>query len=357
MKHAPFSGLDSHTRRTPSFSGNTLHRGAQTLGSLHRHDRDHLGRGKGLLSRQKQDSAEEIKKKALGKGEVYYPSKYTKPTYSTPHYHHHHHHVHTSSSVRPYYYQNVYYPYYNFYWYNYDYYSPFFSNYYRYYLTHGFPYVYYHGPLVLFSGRTFTLNDHVGSLSHLTPKLKQCSHGPEYYFTVRVHGKVFRVFLGDVNDYFNVQCLYMMNAVISVGEIDYAQKVFEIFNKPAKTIHAHGKSIEINPFKNSKFTPSNVQIEDLSHNMKEISFDLEGHSLPTKSIVFYHQDNIAHLDYEDIFRDISQEVSSGNVLFVIDQFQKHSVKVFRHYLVKYRRFTPRVLHRIRYKNYYVFPRH
>jgi len=305
---------------------------------------------------RKQDEIDELRKKQ--KGEQYYPAKgksqyanQYKPTKT------YHHHTHTTSYVRPFFYQNVYYPYYSFYWYNYDYYSPLYSHYFHYYFTNGFPYIYYHGPLVLFSGRRFVLSDYASNLSHVSHKLKQCSQGPEYYFTVRVHGKTFRVFLGDVNDYFNVQCLYMMNAVISVGDIDYADKVYNIFDKPSKTIHAHGKTIEINPLKGSKYVPRNVHIEGISHKMKEISFELEKHTLPRKKIVFYHQKRLEGLDYEDIFRDLSQEVPSGNVLFVIDQFQKQSVNVFKYYLIKYRHFTPARLYRIRYKNYYVFPRY
>jgi len=91
--------------------------------------------------------------------------------------------------------------------------------------------------------------------------------------------------------------------------------------------------------------------------MKELSFDLKDHSLPTKKIVFYHQNKVTGADYEDIFREIGPDVPSGNVLFVIDQFQNQSSQVFKQYLVKYRHYTPHHLHRMRYKNYYVFPRH
>jgi len=215
----------------------------------------------------------------------------------------------------------------------------------------------YYGPLVFFSGQQYYLNSQTyPSLSNVSLKLKQCTQGPKYSFTVRVRAKVFRVFLGDVNDFFNVQCLYMMNAVISVGKIDYAEKVLEIFRNPSKTIEAQGKSIHINPFKNSKYVPENVNLEEISRNMKEVTFDLKDHTLPTKNIVFYHKNNVEGSDYEDIFREIGSEVDSGNVLFVIDQFQKQSIQVFRHFLVTYRHYTPHLLHRFRYKNYNVFPR-
>jgi hypothetical protein len=301
-----------------------------------------------------------MKKKELQKqkGQMYYSPKLKgsqfKPVKTYPS---SHQHYYTTSYVRPYYYQNVYYPFYSFYWWNYNLFSPYFSPYFSYYLSHGFPYYYYDGPLVLFSGQRFVLSDNVYNLSSISPKLRQCSKGPEYYFSVRVSGKVYRIFLGDVNDYFNVQCLYMMNAVISVGDVDYAEKVYEIFNNPSKTINANGKSITINPFRKAKYVPSNVKIDDISSNMKEMTFKLKNFSLPSKKVVFYHKDNVGKNDYEDIFRELSHEVPSGNVLFIIDQFQKQSVNVFRHYLVRYRRFTPSRLVRLRYKNYYIFPRH
>jgi len=305
---------------------------------------------------------QEDEKQKRNKDKQYYNPKLKKPYYTPSkfpnnHHHHHHNHHHNSNSYRPYYYQNRYYPYYTFYWYNYDFYRPFFGPYYHYYLTHGFPFVNYYGPLIFFSGQQHYLNSQTySSLNNVSLKLKQCSNGPEYYFTVRVRGKVFRVFLGDVNDFFNVQCLYMMNAVISIGKMNYAKKVLEIFRNPSKTIEAQGKSIHINPFKNSKHIPENVNLVEISNNMKEISFDLKDHSLPTKNIVFYHKNHVDGFDYEDIFREIGSEADAGNVLFVIDQFQKQSVQVFRHFLVTYRRYTPQLLHRIRYKNYYVFPR-
>jgi len=264
-----------------------------------------------------------------------------------------------SQYVRPYYHQNMYYPFSTFYWYNYDIYSPYFNSYYHYYLTHGFPRVNYYGPLVLFSGRRFWLspNFHTSALNQLSLKLRQCQNGPEYYFTVRVRGKIFRVFLGDVNDYFNVQCLYMMNAVISIGDVDYAQRVYEIFHKPSKTLSIHGKTIQINPFENAKYVPGNVHMEQISHHMKEVSFDVQNLSLPTKKIIFYHRKHLGvGFNYEDIFREIGPEVPSGNVLFVIDQFQRQSVQAFGHYLTRFRHYTPHRLYRIRYKNYYVFPR-
>ena len=256
--------------------------------------------------------------------------------------------------VTPYYHNHVHYPFYAYYMYNYDYYKTLYPGYFNHYLSHSFPYLHYHGPLILMSGRSIFLNSSNNSPSSFSNQLRKCQNGPIYNFTVRVNGKKYRVFLGDVNDLFNVQCLYMMTAIISVGKEDHSQKISQIFNNPSKSMNMNGKEIVLNPFKGAEYVPTNIQLQNVNPNFKIMTFDLEKSSLPSKRIIFYHSDNFQ--ENEDIFRDLSTEAPSGNVLFIVDQLQRKSVEVFQNLLVKYKNYTPLRLRTFRYKNVHIFPR-
>ena len=238
--------------------------------------------------------------------------------------------------------------------YHYNNYKTNFPNYYNYYMSHSVPRVHYYGPLILRSGDKISLNSFNNNPNSISLKLNQCQNGPKYYFTVRVNGKIFRTFLGDVNDFFNVQCLYMMNAIVSIGSDDHAEKIYEIFNNPSKSVNMSGKQIELNPFKGSEYVPENVKLNEVSENVKIMTFDLQDSSLPSKSIVFYQFSDLS--DNEDLFRDLSREAPSGNVLFIVDQLQRKSVNIFRHFLVKYKHYSSNRINRFRYKNVYLFPR-
>ena len=252
-----------------------------------------------------------------------------------------------------------YYPYYHYYWYYCDDYRTQYSQYFNYY-SHNHPTIqsFNFGPLVLGSGQILNLHNSSHNFNYIkaSNSLRECKNGPKYYFTVKVNNKVFRVFLGDVNDFFNIQCLYMMSSVISIGQINHAQKLVNIYDNPNKRITYKNDRLSFNPFESSELIPSEPFTKTVSKNVEILSFSLENSSLPRKSLVFYHKRDLMMTRSEEIFRELSHYSNSGNVLFIVDHLQRSSVQVFRHFLVKYRRFSPRSIHRIRYKRFKLFPR-
>jgi len=186
--------------------------------------------------------------------------------------------------------------------------------------------------------------------------LRECRHGPKYYFTVKVNQKVFRVFMGDVNDFFNIQCLYMMSAVISVGADDHAERLVGIYDNPMRRVTFGHKRFTVNPFENSQLTPIDPNIQQVSRHVKILSFDIQGSSLPSKKIVFYNRRDLMLSNSEDIFRELSHFSESGNVLYIVDHLQKPSVTIFKHFLTRYRGFSPFRLNRMTYKRFHLFPK-
>ena len=247
---------------------------------------------------------------------------------------------------------NVDYPLYSFYIYHYNYFKKDLPPYYEYYITNSLPHVHSYGPLILNSGRKIRLNSFRKNLNLILFKLKKCQNGPEHYFTVRVRGKIFRIFLGDVNDFFNLQCLYMMKAVVSTGNLDYSIKVNVIFNNPSKSIYINGKEIIFNPLKKMDYVPENIEFTIRNDKIKIMNFDLKGLSIPSKSIIFYHKVNINN--YDNLFKDLSREIPSGNILFIIDKLQRKSVEVFRNFLIKYKKMSSRLIKNLKYKNLFIF---
>jgi len=246
-----------------------------------------------------------------------------------------------------------------FYWYYYNDYRTSYPQYYQYYL-HNHPTIYASsfGPLVLNSGHVFHLHHYHKNynLNKVIFNLRECRNGPQYYFTVKVKGKVFRIFLGDVNDLFNVQCLYMMNAVISIGNIDYAEKIEGIYKNPSRKIDQGEYRINIDPFKDSDYVPEDAELEEVNRRVKILTFSLKDSNLPDKRLIFYHLDNVFTRNSDNIFKDLANYAKSGNVLFLVDHLQRNSVLVFRHFLMRYRRLSPAVIHRLRYKRLYLFPK-
>ena len=254
---------------------------------------------------------------------------------------------------------NTYYPYYHYYWYYSDDYRTMYPQYFNYFNDHHPTIEKLHfGPLILSSGQTVNLYNGSRRLNYqkVSLSLDECGNGPKYYFTVKVNNNIFRVFLGDVNDFFNIQCLYMMNSVISIGQIDHAEKLIGIYDNPIKRIINGNERLSFNPFESSKLSPLKPNIQNVSRNVKILSFSLEKSILPRKQIVFYHKRDISSRHSEDIFRELSHFSKSGNVLFIVDHLQRSSVQIFKNFLVKYRKFKPRFIQRIRYKSFHLFPR-
>jgi len=148
----------------------------------------------------------------------------------------------------------------------------------------------------------------------------------------------------------------MMNAVISIGNIDYSEKLEEIYRNPSKSVGGEDNTINVDPFKNSDYVPDNVELEEVNRRVKVLRFSLQESNLPDKKLIFYHLNHVQEGNSDSIFRDLAHHAKSGNVLFLVDHLQRNSVLIFRHFLLRYRRFSPTLLHRLRYKRLLLFPR-
>jgi len=276
------------------------------------------------------------------------------PSHQQSHYYpsSHHHHHYQQNPYRPALIVRNYLPYYSYYYYHYHDFYSYFPEYFHLYHIHQ-PYFSY-GPLIFNSGDMLTLNDGY-ILNRYAMRLNKCQNGPEFYFKVNTEGKVFRVFLGDLDDLLNIQCLYMMKAVIVVGKIDHAMRLYEILSNPEKVIYRNDRAITLNPLRNNQNMPENPDLRTINHNIKELSFDIGDLNLERKSILFYQTHNINNTD--EIFSNLDDYMeSSGNVLYVVDKLQNISVRVFHNFLVRYRRFSPYRIRNIRYKRLFLFPR-
>jgi len=342
-------------------SGRSSSDDSSTRKSEHHHQssRDEQSDRLDRLKREEENIQNQLKAKekylqdSEGRNNTYYHP------FSSNNYHNDKYQTHYVQHVPQTYSYASYYPYSPFYWYYYDDYRSMFPQYYNYYLHHH-PTIYpsTFGPLVLTNGNIFHLHHHHNhyNLNRVIFNLKECRSGPQYYFTVKVRGKMFRVFLGDVNDLFNIQCLYMMNAVISIGNIDYSEKLEEIYRNPSKSVGGEETTINVNPFKNSDYVPDNVELEEVNGRVKVLRFSLQESNLPDKKLIFYHLNHVVERNSDSIFRDLANYAKSGNVLFLVDHLQRNSVLVFRHFLLRYRRFSPHILHGLRYKRLLLFPR-
>jgi hypothetical protein len=148
----------------------------------------------------------------------------------------------------------------------------------------------------------------------------------------------------------------MMSAVISVGQVDHADKLVEIYDNPQRRVRYGTERLSVNPLESSKMVPADPSVEVVNKNVKILSFNVENISLPRKEVVFYHKRELITTRSEDIFRELSRYSKSGNVLYIVDHLQRSSVSVFKHFLIKYRRFSQSHIHRIRYKRFHLFPR-
>ena len=100
------------------------------------------------------------------------------------------------------------------------------------------------------------------------------------------------------------------------------------------------------------YVPENIEFTIRNDKIKIMNFDLKGLSIPSKSIIFYHKVNINN--YDNLFKDLSREIPSGNILFIIDKLQRKSVEVFRNFLIKYKKMSSRLIKNLKYKNLFIF---
>jgi hypothetical protein len=236
------------------------------------------------------------------------------------------------------YHYNTYYPFYPFYWYFADY----FYNYYPFYYTY---YIHYHpsiiqsfrGPLI-FEDQTIdpsingiTVFD---EMKEKSLSLKSCQNGPQYKFTANtVNGRQYRVFIGDVNDFFNIECIYLMNGIISIGDFDYSNHLLKMYAHPSRSVSLidYKDVVKVDPFQNSLYRPYEPQVKHVTKTVRNLNFKIgiDELTFTDKNLVFFHSNDEKLKKVSNAIEEISQYVESGNILFILDNFNKATVRVYR----------------------------
>jgi len=267
------------------------------------------------------------------------------PHYHPTHYGHYHSHWH-------HYHYHDYYPFYFYYWYFFPefhwHYAPYYSFYffywphYHYYWHH---HHYYH-PIVVTSGTEVTIKDDeskdtaLATLKTNKYKLKLCKNGPKHYFTYQFHGHYYRFFIGDVNDFFHLECLYLMDSVVTVGGFDHVDRIVSIYKRPQRNSDKKLIKKLNSPFKNSKLKPKNPKKTKINRNLSKLSFRLS--SKGKKSLLFYH---LYHKDIKNqkvnIFKRLSRKLKKkkSNILYIADHLQNSSLNELRRILRKFGKFS------------------
>jgi len=78
-------------------------------------------------------------------------------------------------------------------------------------------------------------------------------------------GHHYRIFIGDVNDFTNIECLYMMDSVVTVGKFVHIDNVVTIYNNPERTDTDKKVVTKVkNPFAKSQMKPSSAKKQTLN---------------------------------------------------------------------------------------------
>jgi len=293
-------------------------------------------------------------KKAFARGRKVGRRYYLSTTYHYHHWNWYYNHYH-------------FYPYYMYYWYFYGHYHTLFPQYYHYYL-HNHPvvfhahfsrnvYYFHHHHPVLISFRN------ISTIAKKRHTIKRCEKGPKHLLNVKHKGRNYRIFLGDVNDFVNVACLYFMDSVVSVGKKPFVKRIKKLYSdKKAKIKVKGGKSLKIDPFKNAAYKPSNPKVKKLNKNSSRLTFKIanKGKTFKTKkSLLFVHLFNNqikGKKDVKRVFKLLTKHSKKGknNVLFIADHLQPKSIYVLQKLLEIYKKKTIKYIAKITYRRFRIF---
>jgi len=189
----------------------------------------------------------------------------------------------------------------------------------------------------------------------------KCQKGPRHLLTVRTGGKRYRIFMGDVNDFTNLGCLYFMDSVVSVGKNAFVDRVKKLFNSKKKTLKVKGKKLTVSPFKNSPFSPSNTKVKKVNKNASTLRYAMKGKngSKTNKSLLFFHLFNKQvkkGKDAKKIFKGLRKhnKKSTVNVLFIADHLEPKSILILKHLLSAYKKLSMKKIVRITYRRIRLF---
>jgi hypothetical protein len=189
----------------------------------------------------------------------------------------------------------------------------------------------------------------------------KCQKGPRHLLDVTTSGKRYRIFMGDVNDFSNLGCLYFMDSVVSVGKNAFVDRVKKLFDTKKKTVTVKGKKLNISPFKKSPFRPSNTKVTKVSKNAKRLKYTMKGKSggKNKKSLLFFHLFNKQvkkGKDAKKIFKGLRKltKKSTSNVLFIADHLEPKSILILKHLLSAYKKLSVKKIVRITYRRIRIF---
>jgi len=163
------------------------------------------------------------------------------------------------------------------------------------------------------------------------------------------------VFMGDVNDLLNIECLYLMDAVVSVGKFSHVDNVVKIFESPERSSKKVIKKLST-PFKNKQTRPSDPKKTKVNKNLSVLRFRV-GEKSVKNSLNFYHVFNKdVNRKGKRIFGDLGKRFNNkkANVLYLVDHLQEKSLNVFKQMLKKYAGYNSRKLDALKYKKMKVF---
>jgi len=278
--------------------------------------------------------------------------QYYLTTYYWPHWHNYYSAVH-------------YYPYYHFYWFFYGHYHIHYPFYYSYYFHYHPTVHHYHVSNVVYLSHGHPIVLVKTFLPKVVVKqynIVRCARGPKFLVKVNYKGKTYRIFLGDVNDFTNLGCLYFMDSVVSVGKTNFVNRVNKLYNTQKRTLEVKGKKITVSPFSKNPFTPSKSNIKKVNRNASVLRFILKRKNTNKKfkkSLLFYHLYNNqiqVGKHANKIFKGLAKQTkkSTTNVLFIADHLEPQSIFVLKYLLTAYKKMTITQLVRITYRRIRIF---
>jgi len=278
--------------------------------------------------------------------------QYYLTTYYWPHWHNYYSAYH-------------YYPYYHFYWFFYGHYQVYYPFYYSYYF-HYLPTVHhYHVSNVVYLSHGHPIVLLKTALPTVVVKqynIVRCAKGPKFLLRVNYKGKTFRIFLGDVNDFTNLGCLYFMDSIVSVGKTNFVNRVNKLYKTQKRTLKVKGKKITVSPFSKNPFTPSKTNLKKVNRNASVLRFTLNrknSNKKFKKSLLFYHLYNSQIQEGKHankIFKGLAKQTkkSTTNVLFIADHLEPQSMFVLKYLLTAYKKMTVAQLVRVTYRRIRLF---
>ena len=257
-----------------------------------------------------------------------------------------------------------YYPYYNFYWFFYGHYHTYFPHYYSYFFhTHPIVHHYHVSNKIIFAhGHPIVLvSSNLAKVETKKYEIVRCHKGPKLVVTVHHKGKQYRIFLGDVNDFTNLGCLYFMDSVVSVGKNNFVKRVSKLYKSKKKVLKVKGKKITIKPFAKNPYSPGRTKVKTINKNTSKLTFTMKrkkSSKKQDKSLLFYHLQNKQYKKPSDsikIFNGLHKHSkATSNVLYIADHLEPNSIFILKHLLTSYKKMSPSAILRITYRRIRLF---